>query len=328
MPTPALTHGQAVRDLCAMLQRTFDMASPVELFRGFVHACHLMLDDLPAHLHYTLTGQSIAAPDSLSKWERAMGRFSPKTLETFAHGFATLLMASHFLPPGQSYDTVGGPDIIGSIYMDLLSGVSRKWDYKAQFFTPWNVAFCIAEMTRDDDLEACFHREVKTLLQSHPALQAITLAASMMGQDTVASEDAFFWWLKRAWPFIQPKLTPIRINDPCVGSGRMLLASVACHPLWLSQIGYLQYSGMDLDQLCVDMARLNLRLYGLTPMRIEPATLAALESRLEERAGPWAPAYQAVLEASPAQRPAVEAEVVKTINRARIVQLSLFNEGE
>ena len=71
-------------------------------------------------------------------------------------------------------------------------------------------------------------------------------------------------------------------------------AFAACHPLWLSQIGYLQYSGMDLDRLCVDMARLNMRLYGLTPMRIEPVTLAALESRLEERAGPRALAYQAV----------------------------------
>ena len=108
----------------------------------------------------------------------------------------------------------------------------------------------------------------------------------------------------------------------------MLLAFAACHPLWLSQIGYLQYSGCDLDMLCVEMAQLNMRLYGLAPMQIEPVTLEALASRLEERAGPWAPAYQAVLEAPPAQRPIVEAEVVKTINRARLEQLSLFNEGE
>jgi hypothetical protein len=36
----------------------------VETFRGFIRACHLALDDLPAHLHYAVTGQSIAAPDS------------------------------------------------------------------------------------------------------------------------------------------------------------------------------------------------------------------------------------------------------------------------
>jgi hypothetical protein len=43
-----------------------------------------------------------------------------------------LLDACHFLPPEQSYDTAGGPDIIGSVYMDLLSGRSNKWNYTAQ----------------------------------------------------------------------------------------------------------------------------------------------------------------------------------------------------
>ena len=106
----------------------------------------------------------------------------------------------------------------------------------------------------------------------------------------------------------------------------MLLAFAACHPLWLSQIEYIEYTGCDLDQLCVDMARLNMRLYGLMPLRIEAVTLEALATRLEERAGPWAPAYQAVLEAPPEQRPALQAEVVKQINRTRIEQLSLFEE--
>jgi len=170
-----MTHGQAVRELCTMLQRTFDVASPVELFRGFVTACHLALDDLPAHLHYALTRQSIAAPDSRERWDQAMSRFTPATIEAFAHGFAVLLEACRFLPPEQSYDHAGGPDVIGSVYMDLLSGRSNKWNYTAQYFTPWTVASALAQMSGAGDLETRFHAEVKRLLADDPVLQVITL---------------------------------------------------------------------------------------------------------------------------------------------------------
>lgn len=229
-----MTHGQAVRELCTMLQRTFDVASPVELFRGFVTACHLALDDLPAHLHYALTRESIAAPDSRERWDQAMGRFTPATIEAFAHGFAVWLEACHFLPPEQSYDTDGGPDIIGSVYMDLLSGRSNKWNYTAQYFTPWHVAYAMAQMSGAGDLEAQFHAAVKPHLADDPALLALTLAAMIGGP------ERYWWWLSRAWPRLQAKIEPVRICDPCVGSGILLLAHAACHPLWLAQIGYVQ----------------------------------------------------------------------------------------
>ena len=316
-----MTHGQAVRELCTMLQRTFDVASPVELFRGFVTACHLALDDLPAHLHYALTRQSIAAPDSRERWDRAMGRFKSATIEAFAHGFAVLLEACCFLPPDQPYDHAGGPDIIGSVYMDLLTGRSNKWNYTAQFFTPWHVASAMAQMSGAGELEARFHGEVNRLLADDPVLQAMTLTASMTGQ------DAFWWWLSKVWPFLKPKIEPVTVCDPCVGSGILLLAHVACHPLWLAQIGYVQYSGMDIDPLCVEMCRLNLRLYGVVPLRIEPVTLEAL-GRLKEQVGPWGAAYEAAVTAPPLQQPALQHAVVKQINRHRREQLSLFKKED
>ena len=316
-----MTHGQAVRELCTILQHIHDVASPVELFRGFVTACHLALDDLPAHLHYALTRQSIATPDSQRRWDQATGRFTPATIEAFAHGFAVLLEACHSLPPEQSYDTAGGPDIIGSVYMDLLNGRSNRWNYAAQFFTPWTVAYAMAQMSGAGDLEDRFRAEVKQLLADDPVLQAMTLAASVTGQ------DAFWWWLAKAWPLLKPKIEPVRICDPCVGSGILLLAHAACHPLWLAQIGYVQYSGMDIDPLCVEMARLNLRLYGITPLRLEPATLDALE-QLTETAGPWAEAYQAVITAPPTQQEQARAAVVEQINRHRREQFSLLEEED
>jgi hypothetical protein len=315
-----MIHGQAVRELCTMLQRTFDVASPVELFRGVVTACHLALDDLPAHLHYALTRESIAAPDSRERWDQAMGRFTPATIEAFAHGFAVLLEACRFLPPDQPYDHAGDPDVIGSVYMDLLTGRSNRWNDTTQCFKPWNVAYAMAQMSGAGDLEARFHAEVKRLLADDPVLQVMTLTASVTGQ------DACWWWLAKAWPLLKPTIEPVTVIDPCVGSGIILLAHAACHPLWLARIGYVQDSGMDIDPLCVEMCRLNLRLYGVVPLRIEPVTLEAL-GRLKEQAGPWAPAYEAVVTAPTPERPALQHAVVEQINRHRREPLSLFEEG-
>jgi hypothetical protein len=107
MTTQLMTLGDAVRHLTGMLQRTFDSASPVEIFRGFIRACHLALDDIPAHPHYAFTGTSIAAPDSRERWEQAMRHFRPKPLETFAKGFAVLLMACRGLGNGWVTDSIG-----------------------------------------------------------------------------------------------------------------------------------------------------------------------------------------------------------------------------
>jgi len=316
-----MTHGRAVRELCTLLQRIHDVASPVELFRGFVTACHLALDDIPAHLHDALTRESIAAPDSRARWDQAMGRFPPATIEAFAHGFAVLLEACRFLPPDQSYDSAGGPDVIGSVYMDLLTGRSNRWNYTAQYFTPRTVASAMAQMSGAGELEARFHAEVKRLLADDPVLQAITVTA------TIAGADGFWWWLSKAWPRIKPRTEPVTVCDPCVGSGILLLAHAACHPRWLAQIGYVQYVGCDIDPLCCAMARLNLRLYGITPLRLEPVTLEALAS-LQETAGPWARAYKTVLTAPPTEQETVRVAVVEQINRHRREQLSLFEEED
>jgi hypothetical protein len=92
-----------------------------------------------------------------------------------------------------------------------------------------------------------------------------------------------------------------------------------------AQIGYVQYFGMDIDLLYIEMAMLNLRLYGITPMTLEPVTLEAL-APLKETAGPRAEAYQEVVTAPPAEQPAATAAVVELINTHRRQQLSLFDE--
>jgi hypothetical protein len=178
----------------------------------------------------------------------------------------------------------------------------------------------MALMSGAGDLEARFHAAVKPYLADNPVLLALTLAA------TIGGPERYWWWLFQAWPRLKAKIEPVRICDPCVGSGILLLAHAACHPLWLADIGYVRYVGIDIDSLCVEMCRLNLRLYGLTPLRLEPVTLEALGS-LKETASPWAPAYEAAVTAPPAEQETVRAAVVEQTNAHRLQQLSLFEEA-
>jgi hypothetical protein len=57
--------------------------------------------------------------------------------------------------------------------------------------------------------------------------------------------------------------TPITVCDPCVGSGRMLLAAAATYPDWATRLGLVVFVGADVDGLMVKLARTNLTLYGL-----------------------------------------------------------------
>jgi len=65
----------------------------------------------------------------------------------------------------------------------------------------------------------------------------------------------------------------------------------------MSHLGAIQYVGADIDPRCVDMVRLNLRLYGIDPVRTLPTTLERLDD-LRRIAGPMVPAYEAVLQAT------------------------------
>ena len=70
--------------------------------------------------------------------------FRPKTQEAFAEGFAVLLMACRGLGDGWVTDSIGGPDVIGSVYMDLLE--RTRYNYIGQFFSPWNVCLMMSKM--------------------------------------------------------------------------------------------------------------------------------------------------------------------------------------
>jgi hypothetical protein len=263
-----------------------------------------------------------------------MGKFSSKTVDAFAEGFGALLLACDASTLATA-DGVGGPDVIGQVYMEVLT--NAKGNYLGQYFTPWPVCRFMARMIAEQDLEARFYAEIKSHLHDNPIVEAMTLTAAIMGQAEENWEAAWWWLMSKVWPLLRDRIEPVCISDPCVGSGRMLLAYASTQLLWLAQIGYIQYSGVDLDVLCVDMARLNMRLYGLSPMQVQPATIDALHTYLSAhttRAAttPQEASHTAIVQASldvlqaPVnEQPALAQEVTRQINRLRKEQLSLFD---
>lgn len=164
-----------------------------------------------------------------------------------------------------TWSAYGMEDVLGLTYMNHM------WANEAagQFFTPWNVAVMMAEMTVQDGAREVFDRikeAVEKLREANPVMaiyaDSLILTAGILGQGdnpTKVIESI----LVNLLPLIQPYYQPIDICDPCCGSGVMLLAASRQYPVFANRMGLVQYYGQDIDQTCVNMAHLNLMAYGL-----------------------------------------------------------------
>ncbi len=98
-----------------------------------------------------------------------------------------------------------------------------------------------------------------------------------LGCPDAETRRAFFF--ERLLPAIKDDIEPITIMDPACGSGIMLLAAAGQFPPWAFHYGLVRLYGQDIDYTCVQMCRINLRLYGLGAMLVVGDTL------VEERPG-------------------------------------------
>jgi SAM-dependent methyltransferase len=231
-----------------------------------------------------------------------------------SEAFCVLLQAT-VLPDG----ALSYADVIGNVYMEFLG----KYRPYGQFFTPQAVADMMAQMVMSTyEIEQEFQRRLAAVCESDPVLQALSWTCAMSAQADGLAEAAQEWFLAKVLPAAMPKVEPLRVLDPCVGSGVMLLAAAKATPRWLIDIGFVQFFGIDIDPLCVQLARLNMRLYGLKPV-LKAADLLTLQ---EAAALPWPhdKLYGGLIEAQQAEDESKVELYREGVELARAQQLEMW----
>lgn len=169
----------------------------------------------------------------------------------------------------------------------------------------------MAEIVSDRGAEV--HERLKAAIEKSPIAQAFLVAGCVL-----EGQEALDWFLTRVVPAAIEHYEPVTVNDPCVGSGILLLAHASTLPPWMVQMGLVQYYGCDIDPLCVSMARVNCKLYGLNGFGLK----CALELSQAELAALPEPHASAYAEAQKAHTDGDEARVEQIA--AELRQLSLF----
>lgn len=301
-------HPQVRGHLVAMekLLRSVEQTTYQRMFTVFddwVELTNILLDSLPGHLREAVETGRVndwpegTPPERITAFSRIRARYGEKAPDAFArfsHATGEFLEATHDC----------WFDWMGQMYMSLELGGRGIGDYD----TPWPVAYMMAEI---QDISALLHTRMKeALMHEENALGAAVGIAGLLfppgpaGQPPVMSDgdrSAYFtrWVIPAAVPFFDP----ITVSDPACGSGVMILASAATVPLWARRYGFVQYFGMDISPIAVQMAKAQTRAYGLNGY--ETAMVQAIDDAGWEK-------FRARLQASAAQAEAVaEAEAAR-----------------
>lgn len=223
------------------------------LFDRWLTCCHLSLNRLPSLVRQLRSGD--APRDSAEQeaaWKEATAGLPDQVIRTFSRAFGVLLEATIDGTGALTY-----ADVLGQTYQQAISRPGRRGNLN-QFFTPWPVAYTMAQMMLGGgQAEGLLEHRLQQRGRRDPyfAVKALTLAA--LGDRLAEGERQ----LRRAE--LLAGVEPIDVLEPAVGSGVMLLAGAKAVPRWMVDDGVIQFFGVDVDPTCVQMARLNVRLYGL-----------------------------------------------------------------
>lgn len=239
-----------------------------ELFDDWLGLTEAALLMLPRHAASVQeTGQMAEdTAEVQALWARMRNKHRAETFAGFSNAMGVLVQATSRISDHlrvdffDSYDNSKGPDILGTVYMELCAS-----SHIGQFFTPWSIAKVMANMTIPDGTGEVQDRLRKALdralVESEELVRGLLTAAILAGS-AIPDGNSLPYFAKWVWPHVQPFYEPIMVNDPAVGSGVMLLAASSQFPRWANALGMVRYYGTDIDQTCVRMARINGMLYG------------------------------------------------------------------
>ncbi len=239
-----------------------------ETFDGFLDFVEYQLDRFPSlfnqlaqfireHQHPPTVEQVDQFPepaDLKPRWTAIQKRWKVQTLRHFAEGFAILLSEAE---DGEGEATYA--DCLGEAYQNFV--YSSTQSARGQFFSPEHVCELMARNTvgEEADAEAALAQRIdEQIAQSEHARRLLAIGELMGARITLQTRFNAL----NSDPSI--KYRPLTVADDAgCGSGRMLLAGARQFPRWAVIERAVEFYGCDIDQRCVQMTIINVRLYGL-----------------------------------------------------------------
>ncbi len=304
------TQRKSAEKITRLLEKATYASRPSRVFEDWLRLVEASLDMLPAHLVSAVQHGRLAEdpPEVARLFQEMRARYRPQDFKRFSEAMGILLEDT----------SAGYMDVIGQVYMDFANPNPGN----GQYFSPIEVCQAMALMTIGRGEEQVKARLLEALEQAPPLEAALAQAGLLSGLLFEEGEPgALGWFIEHVLLPVLPYYRPITVCDPCVGSGRMLLAAAAAYPAWMVQLGLVQFFGADIDPVCVQMARINVVLYGLngTGLRYfqalaqaRPEMMARLEAAKEH-----AQAVDSLTAGPPASLPPPDSSRKKKPRRAR-----------
>ena len=261
MPSKYTDQNRYAGQLEKVLQPMYYSGTAWRVWDDFLEMVTIALQSLPDHVKSVMDNGRLAedSPEVQQKFADWTEKYKKKGMERFSEGFAIL----------QNSAAEGYGDVLGATY-ELMS-MANKW--AGQYFTPLPICAMMAKM---NDPMPEVHQRLKVAL-THPdnvAGQALLMASiCLQGEEDSAIVQDYF--LQKVLPAAMPYYEPVTVCDPALGSGRMLIAMAAECDRWAVENGLIEFFGQDIDERCVQMAKINFVLHGMVSWS-SPATSSKL----------------------------------------------------